>query len=103
MYKRQIIEIAAQNGLEKDEFMKLAKKIKIQKTTSKKEASKYILYSERMQNGWNIPNTAMDQKDIDLKESANYYTGNKAVVNRNDYTGSKAVSYTHLDVYKRQA
>ena len=44
-----------------------------------------------MQNGWNIPNTAMDQKDIDLKESANYYTGNKAVVNRNDYTGSKAV------------
>ncbi len=86
-----IIEIAAQNGLEKDEFIKLAKKIKIQKTTSKKEASKYILYSERMQNGWNIPNTAMDQKDIDLKESANYYTGNKAVVNRNDYTGSKAV------------
>lgn len=87
-----LIEIAAQNGLKKDEFIKLAKKIKIQKAASKKEASNYILYSERMQNGWNIPNTEEDQKDIDLKKNAIYYTGNKAVVNRNDYTGSKAVT-----------
>lgn len=70
-----ILEMAAQKGLPKDDFIRLAEKIKVEKVNSKDDASGYILYSKRQSPAWNIKSDGkgilevVDKKNIDKKSS----------------------------------
>lgn len=49
-----ILEMAAQKGLAKEDFIHLAERIQISKAASISEASDYVLYSKRQKPAWNV-------------------------------------------------
>lgn len=74
-----IIEMAAQNGLAKDDFIKLAEKIQINKASSEKDASDYVLYSDSTKAEWNTSADNNSNQEINTK---NYFTNDEAKVDK---------------------
>ena len=62
-----LIEMAAQTGLSKKEFVHLAEKIQITKAQSKAEAADFILYSKRSRGAWNVQQNLTADEKIDAK------------------------------------
>lgn len=62
-----LIEMAAQTGLPKKEFVHLAEKIQITKAQSKAEAADFILYSKRSGGAWNVQQNLTADEKIDVK------------------------------------
>lgn len=62
-----LIEMAAQTGLSKKDFVHLAEKIQITKAESKAEAADYILYSKRSGGAWNVQQNLTADEKIDAK------------------------------------
>lgn len=74
-----IIEMAAQKGLEKADFIKLAEKIQISPATSAEDASDFVLYSNRQKAAWNCVNDDLIVQEIDAD---NFYTDGEAEVGK---------------------
>jgi len=78
-----VLEMVAQNGLSKEDFIHLAESIKIEKADSKEEASKFALFSERQLTGHNIkseneiPSEEIPDKNLASKKAKIGKTGFK--------------------------
>lgn len=64
-----VIEMGAQNGLPKEEFIQLANQLKIEEVDSEQDATSFVLFSEWVGAGWNLAANS----DNNPKEIKNYY------------------------------
>lgn len=67
-----IIQMAAQKGLSREKFIKLAEKLQITEAATKDEAQKYVPYSKRQKPAWEIQTVERKERKIDQKF---YHTG----------------------------
>ena len=72
-----IVEMAAQKGLAKGDFINLAEKIQISEVASAKDSSDYVLYSKRTKGAWNVKSNDSATTKIDSKH---YYENGQAKV-----------------------
>ena len=73
-----LLQMTSQRGLDKKDFIALAEKIQIKEVSSEKEASNYVLYSNRSKSGWEIKSDNVGSARV--IDATNYYMDGVAVV-----------------------